>query len=313
MMPKQGTSLDSSNRYGQIGVIGLGIMGLAISENLIRHGHKVVGFDLNSTRSLLAKKRGIDVQSNAVAVAEKSSIILLSLPDSEALDSVVTELIDAGNGRFSGHILVELSTLDLQCKSENRDRLREIKVSLLDCPVSGTGAQAVSGDIALYSSGNFESHQTCLPVFQDFSASVHFLGDFGHGTKMKYVANLLVAIHNVATAEAMVLGKQCGLDPKLLIEVIGAGAGSSKIFELRSSLMAEGRFSPPTMKLDVWQKDMSLIAEFAARAGVTTPLFSATAPIYDAAIRGGLDQQDTAAVYTILEQMVRHDACAPEA
>jgi putative dehydrogenase len=284
-------------------MLGLGIMGSAISRNLINAGRSVVGYDPDEARRTEALAIGVKLQDSAADVAAKSALILLSLPDSEALDESVVTITDRSKSQFSGHILAELSTLDLECKFSNRERLAEVGISFLDCPISGTGAQALTGDIAIYASGDIDTHNQCLSVFQDFARSVHYLGEFGQGTKMKFVANLLVAIHNVATAEALVFGTNCGLDADMLCDVIGAGAGSSRIFELRSSLMASGVYNPPTMKLDVWQKDMALIANFAAKIGVPTPLFSATSPLYSAAIKKGLGQEDTAAVCTVLQAM----------
>ena len=115
--------------------------------------------------------------------------------------------------------------------------------------------------------------------------------------KMKFVANLLVAVHNVATAEALSLAVQCGLDPQQVYDVISSGAGTSRIFELRGPMMVDEAYEPATMKLDVWQKDMALIKDFAQQANANTPLFDTTAPLYELAIKLGLGEQDTAAVH----------------
>ena len=116
------------------------------------------------------------------------------------------------------------------------------------------------------------------PLFADFSRGVHDLGAFGNASRMKYVANLLVAINNVATAEAMVLGMKAGLDPKSIFETIKTGAGNSRVFELRGPMMVAGNYDDATMKVKVWQKDMQVIGDFAKGLGVPTPLFSATEP-----------------------------------
>ncbi len=119
---------------------------------------------------------------------------------------------------------------------------------------------------------------------------------------MKFVANLLVAVHNVASAEAMALGIKAGLDPDTIVKVIASGAGNSRVFELRAPLMAKGAYQPATMKIDIWQKDMAIIAAFAKALGVPTPTFAATAPIYDAAQAEGWGEDDTAAVCALLEK-----------
>src|SRR5216683_2432474 len=176
-------------------------------------------------------------------------------------------------------------------------------ITMLDCPLSGTGAQAVTRDLVIYASGDRAACERCAPVFAGFSRLTHYVGAFGSGSKMKFLANLLVAIHNVASAEAMVLGIKAGLDPDEIVRVIGSGAGTSRIFELRAPLMARSDYRPPTMKIGIWQKDMEVIGDFAKSLGVATPLFAASAPIYNAAVGLGLAGEDTAAVCAVLETM----------
>jgi 3-hydroxyisobutyrate dehydrogenase-like beta-hydroxyacid dehydrogenase len=198
--------------------------------------------------------------------------------------------------------------LPLEAKLGAEARLGATGITLLDCPLSGTGAQAATGDLVVYASGDRGAFERCERTFAGFARRSYFLGAFGNGTKMKFVANLLVAVHNVAAAEAIVLGLRAGLDPETLCEVAGSGAGGSRVLELRGPMMVRGVYEPPTMKLEIWQKDMALIAEFAAQCGVPTPLFSAAAPIYRAAIEQGRGQQDTAAVCAVLGQRARAPA-----
>jgi len=123
---------------------------------------------------------------------------------------------------------------------------------------------------------------------------------------MKFVANLLVAIHNVASAEAMVLGMKAGLDPHQVVELVRSGAGGSRVFELRAPMMAEACYKPATMRVSTWQKDMAVIGAFAAELGAPTPLLDATVPIYDAAMAQGHGAQDTAVVCAVLEKLAGH-------
>jgi len=133
---------------------------------------------------------------------------------------------------------------------------------------------------------------------------VHDVGAFGNGSRMKYVANLLVAIHNVATAEAMVLGIKAGLPPQLIVDLIKIGAGNSRIFELRAPMMVKDDYaSNVTMKISVWQKDMDVIGGYARKIRVPTPMFDTSNAIYAKARKSGYDDQDTAAVCAVLEKM----------
>ena len=283
-----------------IGILGLGIMGSAIANLLAKAGLDLVGFDPDPIQQELAKDMGVSMRPGAEAVVRDAEILLLSLPSHHALNDTVDAVVRANT---SIRALVDLSTLELEHKLTNLTRLNTIGVPFLDCPISGTGEQAKTGDVSVYASGCEEAYQHCRPLLQLFASSLHYLGEFGNGTKMKLVANLLVAIHNIATAEAMLLGERCGLDPLDICKTIADGAGSSRIFELRSPLMAKQGFEPPTMRLDLWQKDMSLISKLVSESGTVAPLFDTTVPLYEAAITSQLGQQDTAAIYTVLAQL----------
>ena len=158
---------------------------------------------------------------------------------------------------------------------------------MLDCPVSGTGSQARTGDLVIYASGDSKAIGRIKPMFAGFSRKTYDVGEFGDGSRMKYVANLLVAINNVASAEAMVMGMKAGLDPKVIFEMISNGAGNSRVFELRAPMMVKNDYTDVTMKCSVWQKDMDVIGAFARKIKVPTPLFSATLPVYAAALEAG--------------------------
>ena len=279
-----------------VGVIGLGIMGGAISANLAKAGWRVQGYDvLAEKRSELKKAGGIPVSS----VKEiDAPVILTSLPHPDILKKVSTSI----KGK---PVVLEVSTFPIEDKIVARDMLAKRGITLLDCPLSGTGAQAKTKDLVVFGSGDKKAFARTIPVLKDFARAHHYLGEFGNGSRMKFVANLLVAIHNVSTAEAFVLGMKAGLTPATIMKVIGESAATSRMFQIRGPMMVEGRYDEATMKCEVWQKDMHIIGDFAARLGVATPLFSASAPIYNAAMSQGFAKQDTAAVCAVLENMAQ--------
>ena len=283
-----------------VSVIGLGLMGLPIATNLVSAGYRVSGFDPSSTATARAGAAGIVISTDAVQAAANADVVLTSLPDEKALEDTVQGFVQHCHRLARSPVIVELSTLSVAAKSKQRDALAKVGLIMLDCPISGTGAQAISRDIAIYASGDESAYHACAHIFDAFARKTAFLGAFGAGMKMKLVANLLVAVHNVATAEAINLGARAGLDPAVIYDVIKAGAGTSRVFELRGPMMVRNSFEPATMKLDVWKKDLNLIAEFAALLNVQTPLFSATTPLYEAALRQVGGQADTAAVYSVL-------------
>src|SRR5690349_465126 len=285
-----------------VGVIGLGIMGGAFSRNLVAAGWKVTGFDIAAGKRKELSKAGVDIVRDATAVAMAAPIIITSLPKPAALIATAREIAKA---RLSPRIIAECSTFTIEDKEKAEKILRAAGHVMLDCPVSGTGSQARTGDLVIYASGDKKSVAKAKPMFAGFSRKMYDVGAFGNGSKMKYVANLLVAINNVASAEAMVLGMKAGLDPKIIFEMISNGAGNSRVFELRAPMMVKNDYSDVTMKCSVWQKDMDVIGAFAKKISVPTPLFSATLPVYAAALKQGHAEDDTAAVCAVLEDKAK--------
>src|SRR6478735_9059069 len=114
----------------------------------------------------------------------------------------------------------------------------------------------------------------------------------------------MVAIHNVATADAMLLAERAGLDPKMVVDMVGPGAGGSRMIKMRAPMMVEGVYEPATMKVSTWKKDMAIIAEFADDVGCSTPLFTLTQPVYSEAMVMGLGDQDTASVFEVLKRSI---------
>ncbi|HEX6441100.1 MAG TPA: NAD(P)-dependent oxidoreductase [Stellaceae bacterium] len=281
----------------RIGIIGLGIMGGAIARNLIAAGFQVSGFDVDSGRTSAAASAGVVVKGSPAEAVDGAKLVLTSLPSTEALDATVDALTARPR---PGLILAEISTFPIAAKEGARDRLAAGGITALDCPLSGTGAQAQTRDLALYGSGDEDAFGRCRDAFAGFARVSHYLGAFGNGSRMKFVANLLVAVHNVAAAEAIVLGAKAGLDPERILEVISSGAGTSRIFELRGPMMAKGVYTPPTATMHVLQKDSAIIAEFARALGVSTPMLAAAAPLYDEAEAMGYAEEDVGAVHAVL-------------
>lgn len=280
-----------------VGVIGLGIMGGAISRNLLQRGWRVIGMDVDIQRQGELRAGGVEVVPDAGTVARAAPVLLLSLPSPAALRQVASEIAAAGAPR---RVVAELSTFAIDDKLSFQAAMKAAGHDALDCPLSGTGAQAVNRDLVVYASGERSAFESCVPVFADFAKKAAYLGAFGNGSRMKFVANLLVAIHNVATAEAMALAVKSGLDPLDVIEVIAPGAGGSRMFDMRAPMMAREEYLPATMRVSTWAKDMTIIARFAGDLGVETPCFDATRPVYDEALRQGFGDMDTAAVYRVI-------------
>ena len=302
MATKKATAAHASTRVPAVsaGMIGLGIMGSAMSANLVRAGFAVHGFDPLPTARARLRAAGGHACSSAADVAARCRFIVLSLPSESALDAACEQLITAN---MRGLIVAETSTLPLAAKERACKRLKAHGITLLDCPLSGTGAQALTRDLAVYASGDTRSIKEFAAVFDGFARVRYDVGAFGNGIRMKLVANLLVAIHNVAAAEAILMGVRSGLDAAQIVKVVADGAGGSRMLQVRGPMMVERSWNQATMKVSTWQKDMRLIGEALGASDTPAPLFAATVPIYNAAMALGHGADDTGAVYAVLERL----------
>lgn len=278
-------------------------MGGAFARHLLADGFAVTGFDIAAKPRAALKKLGGSPSASIAAVCGQCATLVTSLPSIAAINAAFFARGGIVDSAKRGTVVIETSTLPLAVKHDIRDRCARRGIAVLDCPVSGTGAQAANRDIAIYASGERKAYDRAEAALKGFSRSVYYCGEFGNGSKLKYVANLLVTIHNVSAAEAMVMGMKSGLDLELLYKVIKDGAGTSRMFEVRGPLMIAGDYGKATMKVDVYKKDIDIIEQFAADLHCPVPLFEASKPFYAAAYAQGRALEDTAAVCAVLEQM----------
>ena len=284
-----------------VGIVGLGIMGGAIARNLIDRGWHVVGFDIDPARRAELAQADVAIANDVAQLTREAPVIMTSLPSPAAVEEVAHVIANCGQ---LSRIVIELSTLSLADKLRFEAILKKAGHIALDCPLSGTGAQAKVRDLVVYASGESEAIAKCMGLFADFAKQSADLGRYGNGSRMKFIANHLVAINNVAAAEAMLLAERAGLDPKMVVDMVGPGAGGSRMFQMRAPMMVEGVYEPATMKVSTWKKDMAIIAEFADDVGCATPLFTLTQPVYAEAMSMGLGDQDTASVFEVLKKTI---------
>lgn len=286
-----------------VGIIGIGIMGTAMASNLCQAGFNVVGYDPIPAACARLEDSGGRVLASPRAVAEVAPIIIMSLPKAEALTNVIGGAEGIAQAAGTGQIVVECSTLPMDIKQAAFDEMERHGKILLDCPISGTGAQAVNKDLVILGSGDKDAFERCAAVFAGMSRVQHYLGPFGRGSVMKYIANHLVTIHNVAAAEAMVLGIKAGIDPALVYDTLADSAGTSRMFQMRGPLMRDENYDAPTATIRMQIKDIAIIDAFADSLDCALPVYAAASKIYQAGAALGRREQDTAAVCAVLETM----------
>ena len=282
-----------------VGFIGLGTMGSALSAHLLTAGWRVTGYDIAAARLAAHTGRGGEAATGPAGAAT-GDVVVTSLPTAQALLDVAAGEGGLASAPRPGLVVIETSTLPLAVKRQARDALAAQDIVLLDCPLSGTGGQALAKDVVAYLSGPAQAKALALPVLRAMTRGVHDVGDFGNGSAVKFIANLLVAIHNVAAAEALVLAERAGLDLAAVLTAVADGAGSSDMFEVRGPAMAAADYGGPGVTTTVFAKDLEIIAGFAKDTGTPTPLFALAATFYAAALAQGHAGDDTACVHAVL-------------
>ena len=287
---------------GTVGIVGLGIMGSAYAKNLIAGGATVLGADPSET----ARQRLTDLGGTAYMRAGEwladCDLVILALISPAVLQEVAASLAETLR---PGQVVLETGTFALADKEAAQTMLSASDIHLLDCPVSGTGAQATVGDIVMMVSGDEEAIAHAKPFMALFTKKVIDTGIFGAGSRLKYVANHAVALHNAAAAETLAYADALGIDRETVYDMLSSGAGQSKMSDLRMPLMIEARYEPPTASLKMFEKDLSVIGEDLKRLGLDVPLFDAVHALYGEAFASLPETHDTASVFEVYRKRRR--------
>ena len=281
-------------------------MGGTMAEALLEHGYKVCGFDIDAKAKNRFKKYSGQFLTHASDVAARADIVIVSVATSKALEQVTQAIVDGQRTRKTKTppVVIETSTLTMADKNLCAKTLKSVGISVLDCPISGTAVRMKDRAWTIFASGPKAAYKKALPVLEVFTDNVPYVGVFGNGTKLKFSANHLVAIYNVAYAESVALARKMGVDPREVLKLFGnspvLGTG---VMRLRMGMMVERKYSPPTMKVEVWQKDMEVIGQMAKSVNCPTPMFQTAASIYTAAMAQGLSQEDTASTAEVFAKM----------
>ncbi len=286
----------------RVGLVGLGIMGSAYAGHLIDGGFPTVGYDPDAAAMQRYVSRGGRAAASPRDVGRDADAVIVALSSVTAVDAAIFGDAGLAAGMTRGKIVLEAGTFGLELKERVRECLEGKGARVLDAPVSGTGSQAQKKDLVFFASGERDAFDRVAGVLRALARDVRYVGPFGNGSKLKYIANLLVTIHNLSAAEAIVLGERAGIPADMVLEVLGNSAATSRMFQVRGPMMASRTYEPATMRLEVYQKDIEIIDGFAKSLHCPTPLFSASTPYYERAIERGRGNQDTAAIVTVLRE-----------
>jgi 3-hydroxyisobutyrate dehydrogenase-like beta-hydroxyacid dehydrogenase len=272
-----------------VGMIGLGLMGTALTERLLAAGYTVwVG---NRTRAkaepLIA--RGARWADNPLQVCDR---VLISLYTTDTVEEVLDGLAD---GLKPGQILIDTTTGEPEQTARLGERLAARGVHYLDAPISGSSEQTRRGEVTTIVGGAREAFDACHDLLDCFSAKRIYAGPCGAGAKMKLVSNLVLGLNRAALAEGLVFARSMGLEAAAALEVLMGSMAYSRIMETKGQKMLAGDFSTEA-RLTQHLKDIRLILQAAAEGGQALPLTEAHCRLLEAAEAAGFGDMDNSAV-----------------
>jgi 3-hydroxyisobutyrate dehydrogenase-like beta-hydroxyacid dehydrogenase len=276
----------------QVGMIGLGLLGAAISERLLAAGNSVTGFDLSAECVQQFKAAGGVPAGSAIAVAEQCDVVLLSLPDSKIVATVVDGL---AKSLRAGQRIVDTSTGEPWETEAIAKVLRDYGVEYLDATILGSSVQVRSGDVVAMVGGSREGFAASRQLLSSFAREVFHVGPIGAGSRMKLVVNLVLGLNRAVLAEGLTLAKAFDLDLPMALEILKSGAAFSRVMETKGEKMLAGDFAPQA-RLSQHLKDVRLMLAAAERTGTPLPLSEVHRRLLERAEAAGFGDADNSAV-----------------
>jgi len=285
-----------------VGIVGLGLLGHAIASRLLTAGHQVVGYDVLPDKIAAITARGGKGARSAADVTGASEIVFTVLPSLATAEEAIVGRGGFLEGSRAGQTVAQVSTISpalterLAREVEGRGR------AFLDCPISGTSGQVTNGSGIFIVGGDRAVYERWRPVLEVVLPQALYAGRAGHAMFVKLAANLLIALHSAAAAEALTLVKKAGLDTALVLDILTASAATSRMLEVRGPLIVKNEF-PPQMKLELFMKDLHLIQDAAGAAGAAVPLTDVAERLYATVQQAGHGGEDLAVVARVIETL----------
>jgi len=286
----------------KIGFIGLGRMGLPMSYNLLRAGYDLTVHNRSQEKVRQIADAGATAAASTVEVMANCDIVLACLPDVATCEAVLLGDDGALPNARPRQIIVDHSTVGAATSKACAEAAEKRGAMFLDAPISGGTERATDGTLTIMVGGPAEAYQRALPAFDVMGAVVRHVGPTGSGTAAKLVNQLLVGIHMVAAAEAMLLGAKSGADPALVFELVNSGWGQSFLLGRNAPAMLDRDFDGVRTQLRVFLKDLGLIQEMARELETPIAAGDLAYKLLSEAVEQGLGDLDSAAIVLPMEQ-----------
>lgn len=283
----------------KIGILGLGLIGRVAAEKLMSGGYECFAVHRPSTEDFPGM--GGKLVATACELAETSDVVISALPNVEASRAALEGPEGLLAGAHAGLTIVEMNTFPVAEKESIRALVDATPASIVDCPVSGTRTIIRAGNGVIMMSGDEACCTAVKPVLEQICPKTSYVGEYGTGIKLKLMINFMVSANTVALAEGMLFGTSMGLDPQLMIDIVGSSAAGSPVFNLRADIIKNRAWQPCAAPSKLLWKDLDIVEAQADALGLSSPILRLCNDYYKKIEKAGRLEDECAVVYEILE------------
>jgi 2-hydroxy-3-oxopropionate reductase len=289
----------------KIGFVGLGIMGHPMALNLIKGGHELFVYGKRRLPDDV-REAGATVCDTLRAIAENAEIVILMVPDTPDVKSVLFDPGGIGEGLSAGKIVVDMSSISPIETKLFAAEINKKGCDYLDAPVSGGEVGAKSASLTIMVGGPERAFTKVKPIFDLMGKNITLVGGNGDGQTTKVANQIIVALTIEAVGEALLFVSRAGADPAKVRQALMGGFASSRILEIHGERMIKRNFDPG-FRIELHQKDLNLALQGARSLNLSLPNTATTQELFNAAAALGGKGWDHSGLVRVLEHLARHE------
>ncbi|VTU26404.1 2-hydroxy-3-oxopropionate reductase [Variovorax sp. SRS16] len=289
----------------KIGFIGLGIMGAPMALQLVKAGHQLCIVRRNKVHPEIAASNAI-VCATAREVAEQTEVVILMVPDTPDVASVLFDKDGVAEGLSAGKTVIDMSSISPIETKAFAKRINDLGCDYLDAPVSGGEVGAKAASLTIMVGGTEAAFEKARPLFESMGKNITLVGGNGDGQTTKVANQIIVALNIAAVGEALLFASKAGADPAKVRQALMGGFASSRILEVHGERMVKRTFAPG-FRIGLHQKDLGLALQGARALGVALPQTAGAAQLMQACAANGWQDLDHSALVKALELMAAHE------
>ena len=287
---------------GNIGFVGLGIMGKPMVRNLMKEGYNVTIFDIVGEAVEEMVGEGATPASSAMEVASKNPVGITMVPDSPQSEAAILGPGGVLEGAAAGSTVIDMSSIAPASSQKIAAACEAAGVSFLDAPVSGGETGAIEGTLAVMVGGEKDVFYKNFDMLSTMSGSIVLCGGYGAGNITKLANQIIVAGNIAALGEALVLAKKSGINPQVVFDAIKGGLAGSNVMNTKGPMMIDGNFDPG-FRIVLHQKDLHNAILTGKESGVPLIITSTVQQILGSLINDGKGNADHSAIANFMEDM----------